>query len=129
MDLTGKIIAVLPMQEGQGKNGTWQKQEYVLEYDSSNSQYPKKVCFSLWGAKIGEANIHTDDELNVSIDIDCREWNGRWFNDIRAWRVSPLQKNANQPLEPPAMPNGMPTPPFQASDAPEEKSDNDDLPF
>jgi len=47
MELSGKVIQILPKQTGEGKNGTWEKQEYVIE---TQGQYPKKVCFSIWGA-------------------------------------------------------------------------------
>ena len=61
-------------------------QEYVLE---THEQYPKKLCFNVFGAdKIAQFNIQAGDELTVSFDINAREYNGRWYNDIRAWRVS-----------------------------------------
>lgn len=127
MDLTGKIIAVLPPQEGEGKNGTWKKQDYVIEYYTQNSQYSKKMCFNLWGDRIDQFNIQEGQELTISFDIDCREWNGRWFNDIRAWRVMPAQQ-AGQPIAPQPMPEGMQTPPpFVGNDNASDSSS--DLPF
>lgn len=88
MEITGTIIAVQPVQSGEGKNGTWKKQEYVIEYDR-NAQYPRKMMFNLWGDRIDQFNIQMGQNLRVSFDIDCREYNGRWYNDIRAWRVEP----------------------------------------
>ena len=84
MEFSGKIIAVLPLQSGQGRNGEWKKQEYVIE---THDQYPKKMCFNLWGDKVDQFAIQAGEELVVSFDIDCREYNGRWYNDIRAWKV------------------------------------------
>lgn len=128
MELTGKIHAVLPVQEGEGKNGTWKKQDYVIEYYTPNSQYSKKMSFNLWGERIDQFNIQEGQEVTVSFDIDCREWNGRWFNDIRAWRVVPAQQQG-QPIQQQAMPEGMPTPPpFSRNDAPAEDASSD-LPF
>ena len=68
MEITGKIIAVLPEQGGVSKNGNeWKKQEYVLE---THDQYPKKVCFQLFGAdRIAQAAIQPGEELTVSFDI------------------------------------------------------------
>jgi hypothetical protein len=86
MEVKGKIIVVQPVQTGEGKNGTWKKQEYVIEYEQ-NSQYPRKMMFNLWGEKIDQYNIQEGQSLSVSFDIDCREYNGRWYNDIRAWKV------------------------------------------
>ena len=84
MEISGKIIAVLPIATGQGKNGTWRSQDYVLE---TADQYPKKVCFNLFGDKIDQFPIAIDDQVNVSFDIESKEYNGRWFTNIRAWKV------------------------------------------
>ena len=87
MEITGKIIAVLPIQGGTSKNGNeWKKQEYVLE---THEQYPKKVCFQIFGAdRIDQAAIQPGEELTVSFDIESREYNGRWFTNINAWKVA-----------------------------------------
>lgn len=86
MEITGKIIAVLPERGGISKTGNeWKTQEYVIE---THEQFPKKVCFNVFGAdKIAQFNIQAGDEMTVSFDINAREYNGRWYNDIRAWRV------------------------------------------
>ena len=81
MEITGKIIQVLPEVGGVSKAGNeWKKQEYVLE---THDQYPKKVCFQIFGAdKIAQAAIQPGEELTVSFDIDSREYQGRWFTSI-----------------------------------------------
>ena len=86
MEITGKIIAVLPERGGISKSGNeWKMQEYVLE---THEQYPKKLCFNVFGAdKIAQFNIQAGEDMTVSFDINAREYNGRWYNDIRAWRV------------------------------------------
>lgn len=86
MEITGKIIAVLPERGGISKTGNeWKMQEYVIE---THEQYPRKVCFNVFGSdKIAQFNIQAGEELTISFDINAREYNGRWFNDIRAWRV------------------------------------------
>ncbi|MDR2148280.1 MAG: DUF3127 domain-containing protein [Tannerella sp.] len=88
MEIKGKIIAVQPVQTGEGRNGMWKKQEYVIEYDPT-SQYPKKMMFNLWGDKIDQYNIQQGQALKISFDIDCREYQGRWYNDIKAWKIEP----------------------------------------
>ena len=88
MEVRGKIIAVQPVQTGEGRNGTWKKQEYVIEYDPT-SQYPRKMMFNLWGDKIDQYNIQQGQALKISFDIDCREYQGRWYNDIKAWKIEP----------------------------------------
>lgn len=86
MEITGKIIAVLPERGGVSKTGNeWKMQEYVLE---THEQYPRKICFNVFGAdKIAQFNIQVGEEVTVSFDINAREYNGRWYNDIRAWKV------------------------------------------
>lgn len=120
MEISGKIIAILPLQSGQGKNGEWKRQDYVIE---THDQYPKKMCFNLWGDKIDQFAINEGEELTVSFDIDCREWNGKWFNDIRAWKVDRTTGGNAQTFAP--APTFAQAPPvdFSAGDA------KDDLPF
>ena len=101
MELKGRIIAVQPIQTGEGRNGTWKKQEYVIEYDRQ-AQYPRKMMFVLWGDKIDQFAIQEGQELKVSFDIDCRAYNGRWYNDIRAWKVDGRFAE-NVPLPPPEL--------------------------
>jgi len=84
MEISGKIIAVLPLATGQGKNGMWRSQDYVLE---TGDQYPKKVCFNFFGDKIDQFPLAIDDMVTVSFDLESREYNGRWFTSVRAWKV------------------------------------------
>jgi len=85
MEINGKIIELLPEKSGESANGPWRKQEYILETDG---QYPKKVCFMAWGDKIDQFNIKQGENLVVSIDLESREYNGRWYTDVKAWKVS-----------------------------------------
>ena len=74
MQLTAKLIQVMPIQTGMGKNGEWRKQSIILETDG---MYPKKVCITLWGDKINESLLQIGNILDVSFDIESREYNGR----------------------------------------------------
>ena len=85
MELTGKIIQLLEEKSGESAKGPWRKQEYILETDG---QYPKKVCFMAWSDKIDEFAIKEGETLTVSIDLESREYNGRWYTDVKAWKVS-----------------------------------------
>ena len=77
LKIQGRIIAVLPEVGGISKAGNqWKKQEY-----------PKKICFNAFGNKVDEFAIQEGETLTVSVDIESREFNGRWYTDIRAWRV------------------------------------------
>lgn len=85
MELQGKIIAVLPIKSGTSKSGKeWRSQEYVIE---TEGQYPKKICFSAFGDKIEEFDIKVGDSLKALIDIDAHEYQGRWYNAVRAYKI------------------------------------------
>lgn len=86
MQLTAKLVQLLPLQTGTGKNGQWKKQDIIVE---TEGQYPKKVCVSIWGDKINEGNLKTGNMLNISFDVESREYNGRWYTDVKAWKVEP----------------------------------------
>jgi hypothetical protein len=90
MELKAKVIAVLPLVTGQGKNGEWRKQEFVVEIP--DGQFPKKVCLSLWGDKIVPLSI--GQSVTVQFDVESREYNGRWFTECRAWKVETAQHPA-----------------------------------
>ncbi len=122
MEISGKIIQVLPEVGGISKAGNeWKKQEYILE---THDQYPRKVCFQIFGAdKIAQAAIKEGEELTVSFDIDSREYQGRWFTNINAWKVE-------RPIAAPA-PASNPVPASAPTVDPGFSSNDpvDDLPF
>ncbi|MCK5820837.1 MAG: DUF3127 domain-containing protein [Bacteroidales bacterium] len=89
MEITGKIIEILEEKSGESSKGGWRKQEYILE---TQAQYPKKICFMVWGDKIDDFGIKENQDVEVSIDIESREYNGRWYTDVKAWKVA--QKGA-----------------------------------
>ncbi|HQV60958.1 MAG: DUF3127 domain-containing protein [Chitinophagaceae bacterium] len=84
MQLTAKLIQLLPLQTGAGKNGPWKKQDIIVE---TEGQYPKKVCISIWGDKISESLLQVGSMLSISFDVESREYNGRWYTDVKAWKV------------------------------------------
>ncbi len=85
LELTGKLIKVLAPQTGTGKNGNWVKQEFIIE---TMEQYPKKVCLSAWGDKAEEIKRYgMGDTLRVSVNLESREYNERWYTEARAWRI------------------------------------------
>ncbi|MCK9421053.1 MAG: DUF3127 domain-containing protein [Bacteroidales bacterium] len=92
MEITGKIIRVLALQQGEGKNGPWKKQEYVIE---TSDKIPRKVCFSLWGDKVDQFRLTEGAEAGISFDLESREYNGRWYTDVKAWKVTKKQPAGN----------------------------------
>ena len=93
MEITGKVVQMLAEQTGNGKNGTWKKRDFILE---SDGKYPKKVCISVWGEKIEQFNIREGQTLTVSVEVESREYNGKWYTDVKAWRVSGQGQNQSQ---------------------------------
>ncbi len=140
MELTGKIIACLEPRGGvSARTGNqWKSQEFVIE---TVDQYPKKCVFTVFGEdKIAQFNIQLGDTLTVSFDIDAHDWNGRWFNDIRAWkvdRVDAAQAMAGGVPPMAAAPGVFPPPPVNdasGNNVPFSQNDSeagsaDDLPF
>lgn len=156
MELQGKVIAVLPERSGVSARGEWKSQSFVIE---THEQYPKKLVFDVFGAdRLAQFNIQSGEEIMVSFDIDAHEYNGRWFNNVRAWNVQRVDPNAvagmmgggmqpGSPFPPmggvagaapmgaaPAAPAGGATAPFPptqnaAGAAPAEGGSADDLPF
>lgn len=149
-EISGQIIAVLPTRSGTSARGTeWSSQTAVVE---TKEQYPKKVAFDVMGAdRIAQFNLQVGDYVTVSYDIDAHEYNGKWFNAVRAWNVvranqqqqayqqPPQQQQQSayqQPQQPPAN-NGWqppvnaqqqaPFPPQQQAAQPQGNSS--DLPF
>ena len=146
MELQGKVIAVLPERSGVSARGEWKSQSFVIE---THEQYPKKLVFDVFGAdRLAQFNIQSGEEINVSFDIDAHEYNGRWFNNVRAWNVVKVDPNAVgmmggvQPGAAPFPPMGAPAAPAGGATAPFPPAQNaapatdanaggsaDDLPF
>lgn len=133
MEIVGKIIQVLPEQGGTSKSGNpWKLQSYVLE---TQEQYPRKVCFEVFGEDRIKSNpCKLDDVVTVSFDIESREFNGRWYTSIRAWRIqqgavaaAPAQPQQAAPAAPAAQP--APQANVQSFDAAAGVDDSSDLPF
>ncbi|WP_315318384.1 DUF3127 domain-containing protein [Prevotella aurantiaca] len=133
MELQGRVIAVMEPREGTSARGPWKSQQYVIE---THDQYPKKMVFDIFGAeRIDQFAIKAGEEILVSFDVDAHEYNGRWFNNIRAWNIQRVDAAAAQagnmpPAAPPIAPQSQPAAGSQAP-FPPAASDSaaDDLPF
>ena len=110
LELTAKLLQKLPVQSGQSAKGAWSRQEFVLETQES---YPRKVCASVWGAdKVNElASIPEGTMIKMSFNLESRQFNERWYTDVRAWRferVINIQDTAGSPLAPDPVPYSDP---------------------
>lgn len=91
MDIKGRLIQTLPLQSDTSKAGNgWSKQEFVIE--TTDDQFPKKVCFTLFGDKVSLLNgLSIGDPIEVAFNLESREFNGKWYSNINAWRINPVQ--------------------------------------
>lgn len=103
MQLTVRLIQILPLQSGMGRNGEWKKQDIIVE---TQDQYPKKICVSLWGDKFQHVSLKESDLYTIDFDVESREYNGRWYTDVKAWKITQENPGAPEPEEipPPANP-------------------------
>ncbi len=134
MELQGKVIAVLPERSGTSARGEWKAQSFVIE---THENYPKKLVFDVFGAdRLAQFSIQSGEELLVSFDIDAHEYQGRWYNSVRAWNIQRVDPNAVagamggvQPGMQPFPPMGAPAPAPAAAPAADAGQSADDLPF
>ena len=127
LELEGRIVRKLTVQRGNSAKGPWAKQEFVIEYKEGN--YPAPVCMSVWGEdKVKDLEKYqVGDVVKVSFNLSSREFNGKWYTDIRAWKMVPAGAvPASQPA--PAAPAAPFTPAPTLDDMPDFGSEND-LPF
>ena len=98
MEFEGKVLEILPPVTGQSARGTWERQTVVFE--QPNKQYDKELAVTFMNKSQDVASLRVGESYLVSFDIESRNYQGRWYTDVRAWRIQPLQQNAA-----PAMPD------------------------
>jgi len=94
MEVKGKVVQLLPLQTGMGKKGQWKKQEFIIE---TPGQYPKKVCLSIWGDKVDQYKVSVGDDVAVTVDLESREFNGRWYTEARVWKLDKSNQQTSAP--------------------------------
>lgn len=85
MEISGKILKVMPLESGEGKNGTWKKQLLVIEIE--NGKYSKKVATTLWN-DLTDNTFQEGAEISIEFDVESREYNGKWYTDVKAWKIN-----------------------------------------
>lgn len=123
LEIKCKLVAKLQVQKGNSARGAWSKQDFIVETQES---YPRKICMNVWGEdKVAElAGFKDGETLTVSVNIESREFNGRWYTDIRAWKIQkdlPAQDGNYQ--QAPA------SDPFMSASDEQYPADEGDLPF
>ncbi len=84
LTITGEVTSVLEEETGTGRNGTWRKQAFILR---TPGDYPKDVCIIQWGDSIDKFAVQSGETITAHIDIQSREYNGRWYTDVKAWKI------------------------------------------
>ena len=123
LEITAKVLYSLPEQTGQGQKGPWVKQDIIVE---TEEQYPKKVCMSAWGDMVAQFKAYAPGtRLKISFRVESREYNSRWYTDVRPWRAVPADgATASAPAMDAPVSAGMPADPISAM-----PGEADDLPF
>lgn len=123
MEFEGKVLEILPPVSGQSARGTWERQMVVFE--QANKQYGKEIAVTFMNKAQDVASLRVGESYMVSFDVESRNYQGRWYTDVRAWRIQPLQAAA------PQMPD---MPPFVEEPQPSYATGSaagvvDDMPF
>jgi hypothetical protein len=98
MQLTAKLVELLPLQTGTSSKGEWRKQNIVVE---TEEQYPKKICISVWGDKIDSNQLQPGNKLKIDFDIESREFNQRWYTDVKSWKIELATAGSHSESVPP----------------------------
>ena len=98
LELEGRIARKLNVQSGTSARGAWHKQEFIFEYQEGN--FPSQICMNVWGEdKVRELDKYqVGDRVKISFNLSSREFNGRWYTDVRAWRIEPAGQQTSRPL-------------------------------
>lgn len=122
MEFEGIVYKILPVTRGTSSRGEWQRQDVVFEVPS---EFSRKICVTFFNKESDVAKLREGAAYTVSVNVESREYNGRWYTDIRAWRLQPKQTQA------PAMPPMPDMPPIaeEPTYASAPAAEVDDLPF
>ncbi len=122
MEFEGVVYKIMPATKGTSARGEWQRQEVIFELPQ---EFSRKICVIFFNKESDVARLREGMTCTVSVNIESREYNGKWYTDVRAWRVQPKQEEATTAPAMPEMPPFGEEPPFATSSATEV----DDLPF
>jgi len=123
MEFEGVVYKIMPVTRGTSARGEWQRQDVVFDYNDGG-QFSRKICVTFFNKPEDVARLQEGAAYNVSVNIESREYNGRWYTDIRAWRLQPKQESAGAGAPMPDMPPIAEEPSYASSPA-----QVDDLPF
>lgn len=122
MEFEGTVYKIMPATKGTSARGEWQRQDVIFEMQEGT--FARKICVTFFNKPEDAARLKEGAAYNVGVNIESREYNGRWYTDIRAWRVQPKQNDAPGAAPMPDMPPMGEEPSYAAPTA-----ETDDLPF
>ena len=97
MEIQGKVVRLGNLTEGTSPRGAWRKQELIIE---TIEQFPKQVCLVCWGDRVAEAqNFTIGQTIKAQISIESREFNGKWYTDVRPFRFDLDMPQQAQPMQ------------------------------
>jgi hypothetical protein len=123
MELTGTLVQINEPVTGNGKNGMWKKQDFIVE---TPGQYPKKVMITAWGDKLNLTSFQPGTQITVGFDLESREYNGKWYTDVKAWKIATGSGTGNTAQTADPMDQSPPPPSFDNGGG---SAADDDLPF
>ncbi|MDA9773922.1 DUF3127 domain-containing protein [Saprospiraceae bacterium] len=127
-EISGKVVKIFDIES---KTESFQAREFVIE--TANDRYPQMIKFQLTQDRCSVVdNYKEGEEIKVFFDLRGREWNGKYFTNLNAWKVEAAAPMQNAPVSaPPAAEGGFPTEdPFSGTAKQETTAEDfDDLPF
>lgn len=145
MDIEATVNMLLPLVTGQSARGEWKKQDVIFDLPG---EFNRKLCVGFWGDRAADAaTLRPGDRVALSANVESREYNGRWYTEVRAWRMNRLEGQAGmsggypsasypaagtaspQPQAPAAQPVQQPAAQPVPSTSPTSADEVDDLPF
>ncbi len=128
MEFEGTVFQILPPASGTSARGEWQRQEVIFEMQDGS--YSRKVAVTFFNKPNDVAALKVGAMYTVSFNIESREYQGRYYTNVTAWRVQPKQVEAPAPVEAPSYAAPMPSmPASEPSFSSSADSEVDDLPF
>lgn len=131
MEFKGRIMKVLPVTSGTAQNGNeWKKQEFVFEYfEQQTDRYSDKVCLSIMNDRIAEYDLHENDEVLIGFGHSIREYQGRFYNELRLYKFQKLTQAQAEPKTAQGQAQGTQAAPNTAQAQAQQAADADPLPF
>lgn len=140
-EVEGTLVSRFPVASGSSARGTWKKQECIVEYQEG--KFPSKLCLAAWGDDLINtiATLPDGSRVKVSFDVASREYQGRWYTDVKIWKIAPAQgaAQAATPAQPAfTTPQGVYNAPAGTPEVPAyatpdysnlEAEQDEDLPF